>query len=56
MEPIQKEYAASTEWQEINAKAYPPPVVEKKVKKVKDKGSRFPGLNKEQELPVHPKE
>lgn len=56
MGPIQEEYASSTEWQEINAKAYPPPVVEKKVKKVKDKGSRFPGANKQQELPVHPKE
>jgi tyrosyl-tRNA synthetase len=43
MEPIQAAYQASPEWQEITLKAYPPPVVEKKQKKVKDRGTRFPG-------------
>ncbi|KAJ5543598.1 Tyrosine--tRNA ligase cytoplasmic [Penicillium sp. DV-2018c] len=43
MAPIHAAYEASEEWKEITAKAYPPPVVEKKVKKVKDRGSRFPG-------------
>jgi tyrosyl-tRNA synthetase len=38
--PIQKEYQASTEWQELALKAYPPPP--KKEKKVKDKGTRHP--------------
>ncbi|KAL4904822.1 hypothetical protein BDW74DRAFT_168031 [Aspergillus multicolor] len=43
MAPIQEAYQASPEWQEITAQAYPPPVVEKKQKKVKDKGTRHPG-------------
>ncbi|OKL55336.1 Tyrosine--tRNA ligase, cytoplasmic [Talaromyces atroroseus] len=43
MAPIQAAYQASPEWQEITLKAYPPPVVEKKQKKVKDRGTRFPG-------------
>lgn len=38
--PIQAAYNASKEWQDITLKAYPPP--EKKVKKVKDKGTRHP--------------
>lgn len=46
MAPIQAEYQASAEWQEVTLKAYPPPVVEKKQKKVKDRGSRYPGPNK----------
>lgn len=37
--PIQEAFQASTEWQEIALKAYPPPVKEKKVK---DKGTRHP--------------
>ncbi|KAI0599679.1 hypothetical protein F4775DRAFT_591131 [Biscogniauxia sp. FL1348] len=41
MAPIQAAFQASPEWQEITQRAYPPP--EKKVKKVKDKGSRHPG-------------
>lgn len=42
--PIQAEFQASKEWQEIEQKAYPPPPSEKKkVKKPKDKGSRHPG-------------
>ncbi|KAI9932549.1 hypothetical protein ASPWEDRAFT_101510 [Aspergillus wentii DTO 134E9] len=56
MAPIQEAYQASPEWQEITLKAYPPPVVEKKQKKVKDKGTRFPGANKQQELPERPKQ
>ncbi|MCJ1308930.1 hypothetical protein MMC25_002585 [Agyrium rufum] len=43
LEPIQAEFQASKEWQEIERKAYPPPEVKKKEKKVKDKGSRHPG-------------
>ncbi|RDW63014.1 tyrosine--tRNA ligase TYS1 [Aspergillus mulundensis] len=43
MAPIQEAYQASPEWQEITAQAYPPPVVEKKQRKVKDKGTRHPG-------------
>jgi tyrosyl-tRNA synthetase len=41
MEPIQAAYQASSEWKEITLKAYPP--VQKKEKKIKDKGSRYPG-------------
>lgn len=55
MAPIHEAYQASPEWQEITLKAYPPPVAQKKQKKVKDKGSRYPGANKEQEIPEHPK-
>lgn len=47
MTPIQEAYNASTEWQEVTLKAYPPPVVHKKVKKPKDRGSRFPGAKQE---------
>ncbi|KAL4941053.1 hypothetical protein BDV06DRAFT_223466 [Aspergillus oleicola] len=64
MAPITEAYNASPEWQEITLQAYPPPVVEKKVKKVKDKGSKHPGAQKQQqgqegqqqELPERPKE
>lgn len=41
--PIQAAYQESKEWQEIALKAYPPPP--KKEKKVKNKGSRYPGQN-----------
>ncbi|RKL14646.1 Tyrosine--tRNA ligase, cytoplasmic [Fusarium oxysporum] len=41
MSPIQAEFEASKEWQEVTLKAYPPPV--KKEKKVKNRGTRFPG-------------
>lgn len=48
LEPVQKAYAESEEWQKIAELAYPPPVVEEKKKKVKkDKGSRAPGRNVE---------
>ncbi|KAG5979636.1 hypothetical protein E4U55_004940 [Claviceps digitariae] len=39
--PIQAAYQASKDWQQIALSAYPPPP--KKEKKVKDKGSRYPG-------------
>ena len=55
MAPIQAAYEASAEWQEITLKAYPPPVVHKKVKKVKDRGSRFPGAKQEQPKEEQPK-
>ena len=41
--PIQKDFQSSSEWREIEHKAYPPPEIKKKEKKVKDRGSRFPG-------------
>ncbi|KAK3326795.1 tyrosyl-tRNA synthetase [Apodospora peruviana] len=41
MKPIREAFEASKEWQDITLKAYPPPP--KKQKKVKDKGSRYPG-------------
>ncbi|KAL8716007.1 MAG: hypothetical protein Q9220_000674 [cf. Caloplaca sp. 1 TL-2023] len=43
LRPIQEEYDRSPEWQEIANKAYPPPEVKKNEKKVKDRGTRFPG-------------
>lgn len=50
MEPIQAEFQGSQEWQDITVKAYPPPVKEEKKKKQKkDKGSKFPGKDKEGE-------
>jgi len=48
--PIQETFQASKEWQAINLKAYPPPP--KKEKKVKDKGSRHPGKQNQQQLPI----
>lgn len=46
--PIREEYAASEEFQEAQEKGYPvdAPKKEKKVKKVKNKGSRYPGASK----------
>ena len=41
--PIQKEFQASSEWQDIEKKAYPPAEPVKKKKQPKDKGSRHPG-------------
>ena len=41
--PIQTAFQASPEWQEIAEKAYPPEVKVKKEKKVKNKGTRYPG-------------
>ncbi len=55
--PIQEAFQASKEWQEIADKAYPPPP--KKEKKVKNKGTRYPGgappaggEGKAEELPI----
>lgn len=46
--PIIEEYSGSKEFQDAEAKGYPPPVVEKKkVKKVKDRGSRYPGAKED---------
>ena len=41
--PIRAAYDASPEWQDVILNAYPPPVDQKKKKKPKDKGSRYPG-------------
>ncbi|KAK3359606.1 tyrosyl-tRNA synthetase [Lasiosphaeria hispida] len=41
--PIQAAYQANKEWRAIALKAYPEEDKKKKVKKVKDKGSRYPG-------------
>ncbi|KAF2432193.1 tyrosyl-tRNA synthetase [Tothia fuscella] len=49
LEPIQAEFQASPEWQAIEKQAYPPPPEVKKVKKVKNKGSGYPGAAKKVE-------
>lgn len=50
--PIQADFQASPEWQEIEKKAYPPaPEAVKKKKQPKDKGSRHPGAAKVQTQP-----
>ncbi|KAH6679938.1 tyrosyl-tRNA synthetase [Plectosphaerella plurivora] len=54
--PIQAEFQASKEWQEVTLKAYPPEEKPKKVKKVKDKGSRHPGAGKPAEKNEKPLE
>ncbi|CAJ2505331.1 Uu.00g127250.m01.CDS01 [Anthostomella pinea] len=41
--PIQTKYQESKEWQEITLKAYPPVEKPKKEKKVKNKGTGYPG-------------
>ncbi|KAL8851018.1 MAG: hypothetical protein Q9221_004008 [Calogaya cf. arnoldii] len=43
LRPIQEEYQASAEWQDIANKAYPPEESKKKEKKFKDRGTKFPG-------------
>jgi hypothetical protein len=43
LEPIRQEFANSPEFQQAFDLAYPKPG--KKVKKVKDKGSKYPGTN-----------
>lgn len=52
MAPINEAYQKSSEWQEITFKAYPPPVVQKKQKRVKDKGTRYPGGNREVDIEI----
>jgi tyrosyl-tRNA synthetase len=44
--PIQAEFEASSEWKKITELAYPPEVKKGKEKKVKNKGTRFPGAAK----------
>lgn len=44
--PIQEAYQASETWQEIATRAYQPPP--KKEKKVKNRGTRFPGTKDEE--------
>ena len=44
--PVQEEFNSSKEWQDITNRAYPPPEVKKKDKKVKKLGTRFPGAQK----------
>ncbi|KAJ4328000.1 Tyrosine--tRNA ligase cytoplasmic [Fusarium piperis] len=44
--PIQAEFQASQEWQEVALKAYPAPA--KKEKKVRNKGTQFPGAQGEE--------
>ncbi|QIW99778.1 hypothetical protein AMS68_005296 [Peltaster fructicola] len=41
--PIRAAFESDQEWQAVEKKGYPPPVVQTKVKKVKDRGTRFPG-------------
>jgi tyrosyl-tRNA synthetase len=41
------EFDSNKEWQDIEAKAYPPPPAKVKVKKVKNLGTGFPGKKKE---------
>lgn len=43
LEPIQKEFRQNKAWQDIEQKAYPSEQAKKKVKKVKNLGTRFPG-------------
>ena len=47
MTPIQDAFRASPVWQDIETKAYPPPLSDqtKKKKKPRDKGSRHPGAS-----------
>ncbi|RYN47079.1 Tyrosine--tRNA ligase, cytoplasmic [Alternaria tenuissima] len=47
LEPVQKEFQANQAWKDIEQKAYPPPPVVKKEKKVKNKGSFHPKRNVE---------
>lgn len=41
--PIKAAFDANEEWQAVEKKAYPPPVVQAKVKKVRKLGTKFPG-------------
>jgi len=43
MAPILAKFHDSAEWREITAQAYPPPEKKVKPKKVKDRGTEFPG-------------
>jgi tyrosyl-tRNA synthetase len=54
--PIRAKFEADKEWQECARKAYPPPEIKKKEKKVKNKGTGHPGASKQagesKELPL----
>ncbi|KAL9100783.1 MAG: hypothetical protein Q9163_003879 [Psora crenata] len=43
LDPVQKEFASSHGWQDIEKKAYPSPETKKKEKKAKNLGTKFPG-------------
>ena len=47
LEPVQKEFATTKEWQEVEKRAYPPLEAKKKEKKVKNLGTKFPGVAKD---------
>ena len=47
--PIQEEYQLTPAWKDVTEKAYPPPELKKKEKKVKNLGTRFPGGSKDVE-------
>lgn len=49
LDPVQKEFQETPEWQEIEKKAYPVEQVVKKEKKKKDKGTFHPGAKKQVE-------
>lgn len=46
LDPIRKKFESDKEWQACSEKAYPPPEVKKKEKKVKNKGTGHPGAAK----------
>ncbi|EYE98835.1 tyrosine--tRNA ligase TYS1 [Aspergillus ruber CBS 135680] len=57
LDPIQNEFNSSSEWQEIEKKAYPADAPkEKKQKTKKDKGSKYPGAAKAEEQAEQGKE
>ena len=51
LEPVQQEFRSSSQWQEIEKKAYPRQEVKKKEKKPKNLGTRFPGAKNIQSEP-----
>lgn len=53
LEPIKKEFESNKEFQEAEQKGYPPPEKQqKKAKKVKNKGTRYPGAEKGEDKDV----
>jgi len=46
MAPIMAKFKASSEWQETTALAYPPPEKKTNPKKIKNRGTGFPGAAK----------
>ena len=51
LEPIQAEFKASKEWQEVEQKAYPQKAEKTKPKKEKKIGDRYPGVVRDQVKP-----